>query len=129
MQIKVGPIRYDVKEVPDLHETRGENDTKISFYGRLDRIRGVISLEADQHPNVKVVTLMHEVVHCILDGAGIKDQPESEIDVLAFGMVSLIQDNPEFVDAVRRGNLRDIKKEIFDSVREFKSAKEALRDL
>ena len=91
MQIKIGPILYDVLEV---HELCGEAG---SLCGDLNTSRTRIRINADDDSQVQVVTLWHEILHGILYTAGIRDHDERLIDALAHGLVQVISDNPEII--------------------------------
>jgi hypothetical protein len=95
-QIVIGPVTYDVRETPELKAATQDSDAAPMF-GVIRWASGLIEIEAEQMHDRKVVTLWHEIVHGILENAGLDDQPEQVVFALGFGLVQLIRDNPELV--------------------------------
>ena len=90
MQIKIGPLRFQVIEVPELASESGELHGDINF--RKCRIR----IDADDSPQIKQITLWHEILHGILYGAAHRsDHNEAHIDALAHGIIQVLRDNPQ----------------------------------
>lgn len=81
--VKVGPITYTIEE-RDERDSFGE-----VLYGpcKLYLKRSLVSAS-------KRMTLWHEVIHIILVHAGYRDQDEKLIEVLASGIMQVLQDNP-----------------------------------
>lgn len=87
MQIKIGPIHYDVVEYAFDGETR---------CGDIDSLKCRIRINESMPPCNKRVTLWHEIVHGILYAAGqTKDHDEIVIDAIAHGLTQVLTDNPE----------------------------------
>lgn len=90
MQIKIGPLCYEVVEVAELASAGGELHGDINY--RKCRIR----IDADDAPQIKRVTLWHEILHGILTGAAqSEDHNEAHIDALAHGIIQVLRDNPQ----------------------------------
>lgn len=89
LTIKIGPVTYRVKEVTGLHD-RGQE-----LLGQIDYSQETIELRTEQGPTAKRVTLWHEIFHGILANAGLSDHDERLIDALAYGLVSVLVDNPK----------------------------------
>ena len=90
--IKIGGIDYDYTEVEDLGETEdGETIGNISYRD------AEIQIKAGLKPQVKAVTVLHEVIHGIMAHGGALEQDESFIDMLAYGLHQVLKDNPTLV--------------------------------
>lgn len=85
MRVLIGPIAYQVVET----ELNG------NLCGDIDTMKCRIRIEQSMAPDIKRVTLWHEIVHGILFAAGITDHSEIQVDALAHGLVQLLRDNPE----------------------------------
>jgi hypothetical protein len=86
--IKIGAISYAVVEIEGLH-TEGEKLDGHIKYGPCE-----IRLEATQSPQAKRQVLWHEILHAILTHAGYRKHDDGRIDALAYGIMSILQDNP-----------------------------------
>ena len=91
-EVQIGPITYRVELVEELHE-QGQGRY---LYGDIHYGRCRIRIDAELDPQVQCLTLWHEVLHGILNGAGIDsaDHDEQQIDALAHGIVQALRDNP-----------------------------------
>ena len=86
--VKVGPIIYQVIETRGLVSSEGKKlDGQIDYGGCL------IEIEEGIHPQQKALTLAHEIIHAIMFQAGYTEHDESVIDSLAYGWLSVLQDN------------------------------------
>lgn len=90
--VKVGPIRYSVAKNEDMTRD-GEYNGRARFNDSL------ISLATNLDSQVERQVLWHEIVHVILTQGKI-EHDERITDVLAYGIMQVLQDNPE----MRRGN-------------------------
>lgn len=89
-QVIIGPLIYAVVEVEELASAHG------LLYGDIDYGRCRIRVAAESDPQIKRVTLWHEILHGILNGAAITaDHNEQHIDALAHGIVQVLRDNPD----------------------------------
>lgn len=96
-EVKVGPIIYTVKEVDAIREGANEYDGMI-YYNEA-------RIEVDQgldHQFERVV-LMHEIMHAVLKQAGQASGDEKLITALGYGLVDLIQQNPELIRYIMQG--------------------------
>ena len=91
-KIKLGPIEYEVIELGCL-----EDHNNNPIYGAVDMGLCRMVLESFANHQWKAVSLLHEVVHVMLDQAG-QEHDEKTINVLAHGIYGLIKYNPELVD-------------------------------
>ena len=97
MQITIGPLSYAVVEVEELASASGE------LYGDINYERCRIRIRAESDPQIKHVTLWHEVLHGILRNAAIEDHDEQQIDALAHGIIQVLRDNPQLTAVVSTG--------------------------
>lgn len=97
-QVQIGPISYTVKEVDDLHTTDADGKKKW-LHGHIVYDDAKINVANDQCDDMKVATIWHEILHGMLDQAGIDDHPEALIRMLGYGLVRLLRDNPDLVQA------------------------------
>lgn len=91
MQVQIGPIVYEVLHLPDLCGPSG------ALMGDFNASRARIRINADDDPQVQIVTLWHELIHALLYTAGYRDHDEQQIDALAHGLVQVLRDNPEII--------------------------------
>jgi hypothetical protein len=96
-KLKIGPVDYTVKQVKKLRDTDSEGKTR-SLHGDIAWTKARIRIRKDQAESRKVVTLVHEALHGLLENAAFDGpHPENVIAILAFGLVELLRDNPELV--------------------------------
>lgn len=84
--VKIGPIEYAIKENP-----RYKTEHLI---GQIMYYEGVIELQPDISPAMAEIGLWHEMFHGLLLQGGFREHDERLLDVLAHGVVRLLQDNP-----------------------------------
>jgi hypothetical protein len=92
--IKIGGIRYTV-----LADNRLIDSLRS---GEMRHMRAEIAVLPDATPELLPQTLWHEVLHGVLLHAGIKDHDETQIDVIAYGIVQVLRDNPALVELTCR---------------------------
>ena len=86
MQLRLGALTYTVDE-GKLKQQCGHCDyehARIRIHRTLD-------------PQLKRVTLWHEIIHALLFNAGVyePEHNEQQIDALAHGIVQVLRDNPQ----------------------------------
>lgn len=86
--IKIGGIRYPVKIVDDLHDNHKE------LYGWIKYDKHEIHVSGDLDSQGRFVVLWHEIVHGILNNAGLPENDERMVDALAHGIMQVLLDNP-----------------------------------
>lgn len=92
--IRTGPLKIKVEFVEDIPC----DDPEKMLIGQLDMAEARI-LVADQNPAMARVTLLHEIIHMIVNKAGMYEAVnEAMIDMLAFGMYDVITQNPDLVE-------------------------------
>jgi Zn-dependent peptidase ImmA (M78 family) len=89
--VKIGPIKYQIVEEPGLCN----RDHDIILDGVISYSESKISIEANLLPQAKRHTLWHEVTHAILMQAGIVEHDERLVTALAYGIMDVLQKNPE----------------------------------
>jgi len=92
--IKIGAVTYRVDRVADLRD----GDTGLNGWIRYNTSE--ILVDAALSEPRAAVTLLHEVVHGIVENAG-RSMEEQAVRALAFGLAHVTRDNPEMVPAVR----------------------------
>lgn len=94
--IKIGPITYSITENPRY---KAEN-----LVGQIMYYESVIEMQPDLSPQMRQVGLWHEMFHGILLQGGFREHDERLLDILAHGVVRLLQDNPALMDEFKTGN-------------------------
>lgn len=92
MEIKIGPVLYQVLYVPELASAEHG-----ALCGDFNAAKARIRINADDDPQVQIVTLWHELLHGLLYTAGIREHDEQVIDALAHGLIQLLTENPEII--------------------------------
>lgn len=93
--IRIGGVDYAVKQINDLRSGNTGLNGHI-LYNDCE-----IRLEQEMTPQIKHITIWHEVIHGILEHAGISDHEEKMVIALGYGVTQVLRDNPylrEFVD-------------------------------
>jgi hypothetical protein len=91
--IKIGGIRYTV-----LADNRLIDNNRA---GEIRLMRAEIAVLPDAAPELLPQTLWHETLHGILHQSG-QECDEDAIDVLAYGIVQVLRDNPALVELTCR---------------------------
>lgn len=89
LTIPIGPLVYEVHEVARL---RADDGTPLLGHILYDQCR--IELEQHQAPAMKRATLWHEIIHGILENAGVSDHDERLINAVAYGICDVLQRCP-----------------------------------
>ena len=93
--VKVGPVIYSVEYVKDLQDDGRPLD------GQIDHGLAAISIKENMNEQVKVQTLLHEIIHSIEAQTGRRRElKEAMIDALAFGVYQVIRENPQLVKMI-----------------------------
>jgi Zn-dependent peptidase ImmA (M78 family) len=85
MHLHIGAVTYTVSEA----KLRGACGTCNYEQAR-------IRINARLDPQLKRVTLWHEIIHALLFNAGVytAEHNEQQIDALAHGIIQVLRDNP-----------------------------------
>ncbi len=93
-KIKIGGIYFDVTEEKDLKDpTAGRGLDGDIAYGKCK-----IRINANLSYQLRMQTLWHEIIHGILAQSGVEKYNEILVDVLAFGILMVLVDNPELAN-------------------------------
>lgn len=89
--VRIGPILFEIEETADLH---GDDGKRI--WGEVSHGDCKIRIHERTAPQQQRQTLWHEIVHVILIQAGRTEQGKDEglVDLLAYGIMCALQDNP-----------------------------------
>lgn len=99
--VRIGPMKYDIKMVGDLHLIDEEGD-KRECSGLHSPYLQLIQLNADNPNEYNLATLIHEITHGILESAGQKgEHPEPLVNAIAYGMLDLMRQNPRLIDYIQ----------------------------
>ena len=90
MTVRIGPIDYELELIEDLQAEDGD-----PVDGWICYAAGAIRLRAALNPQLRRVTLWHEILHAVLTQTGRQRHNEGELDALAHGIVQVLRDNPE----------------------------------
>lgn len=95
--VKIGPIVFDVECHEELlgQEVDG---ARRALNGHIQYDECKIQVRAGMPPQRRYQVLWHEVVHGLLALGGMYQQDEQMVEVLANGIVMVLQDNPALVD-------------------------------
>lgn len=85
--IRIGGTDYTVKVIKDLR------DGNIGLNGHILYNDCEIRIEEGMTDHVKWVTAWHEVVHGILEHAGMSDHKEEMVCALGYGITQVLRDN------------------------------------
>lgn len=88
MKIKIGGIPYTLIRQRDL---RAADGTKLNGCINCDEM--AIYIEATLPPISAQQTLLHEIIHGILIQGGIKEHSEAMVEILAYGILSVLMSN------------------------------------
>lgn len=86
MQVKIGPLLIPVVEYDILM------DGETQLHGQMNWMDYQIQLSNHNPEIYKFLTLWHEVLHALNDTHGINLR-EKQVEVLATGIVQILQDN------------------------------------
>lgn len=90
--VKIGPVVYTI--------TENQRFPQDSLAGQIRYLEQVIEIQPKMAATITEVALWHEMLHGILFAGGFREQDEQMLDVLAHGIVRLLQDN-EFLQVTQ----------------------------
>lgn len=93
--IQIGVLSYDIVQGKALRDVSEEWQLGEINYGEAK-----IHLDDDLTPQVRKQTLMHEIVHGMLNEIGHEEARDDEglVNGLANQLIMLLQNNPDFVE-------------------------------
>lgn len=86
-QVKIGPQTFEIVIKEDLRRGDEPLDGWIKFH------ESRICLDARLDGFAQKHVLWHEIIHGILNNAGIADVSEGAADALSYGILGVLQDN------------------------------------
>ena len=89
-KVKIGGITYAVTRDATLPDT--------GYAGQIRYQRCQIIIAENVHPVAAQQILWHEIVHGIMQHAGITEQPESLVEAISYGVMQVLRDNPGILD-------------------------------
>lgn len=90
--VRIGAIDFRVAEVNGLRV----DGTLLN--GHIQHDKALIEIEEELDPQIKWITLWHEVAHGILMVGGISDHTEGSVVALGYGIPQVLRDNPHLVN-------------------------------
>lgn len=98
--VKIGTIDYTIRENP-RYKSEG-------LIGQIMYYESTIEIQTDLALGMVQIGLWHEMLHGILLQGGFREHDERLLDVLAYGIVRLLQDNP-FLNQFTRETMQPMK--------------------
>jgi hypothetical protein len=92
--VRIGALDYQVVEVERL-----QADDRSALIGLINTHELVIQVETRLDPQMKLTTVWHETLHGLLCQAGIDEHDEKTLEVLSYGIVQVLRDNPQLAPA------------------------------
>ena len=86
-QVKIGPIQFIIQYVEDLHDATGSLD------GWIRHNTSIISIDKALDEQRTRLVLWHEIIHAILTHGGYSDHDERMVDVIAGGVMNVLNEN------------------------------------
>ena len=94
--VRIGAVDFRVKENPEL-------PLRNNWIGCISTSVSEIELAPALSPQMRMQTLLHEMVHAILKQGRVEEKFTNEadmevvVDVVAYGVLGIIRDNPELM--------------------------------
>lgn len=97
MRVKIGPIKYKIVLVPDLHGGGKK------LFGEVHHGSCEVRLEANNAPPTRRQTLWHEILHVVFEQLGSReiDDDEGLVDSMAYVLMQVVQDNKWLAERVK----------------------------
>lgn len=86
-KLKIGPITYKIRYIDDLDE-----DGQVN--GSIRYNNASIAINKSMDEQIMRQTIWHEAIHGLLTHSHV-EHDESLVDILAYGIMQLLQDNPQ----------------------------------
>lgn len=99
-KLRIGALVFEIEEVEDLKSTiKSTEGNAVAGEAQPDQCR--ILIEKGLHPDQKVLTVFHEIVHLVLDMVGrYESEDESLVAALANGVLATLVGNPELLRVI-----------------------------
>lgn len=89
--VRVGPVVYQVRYVPHLHDMAGQPAAGALYEGQ-----ALIEIALELDPQGRRVTLWHELIEIICMQAGFR-LTEGQYDALAYGVIGILNSNSKIL--------------------------------
>lgn len=93
-KVRIGSQRYDIFYIKNY-----ENGNR-PLAGRIVSEQSEIFIDSSMDEFNQRQTLFHEIIHGLLDHGGIRKHDEKTIDILAYGLMQLIEDNLKLFEKI-----------------------------
>lgn len=94
--IRIGPIDFSVRAIERLVNDNGSE----KLDGHIKYATSEILVEANTEAQAQRQVIWHEIIHGILTQAGYSEHDEKMIDIISYGVMQVLRDNP-----ILRGDL------------------------
>lgn len=101
-RVKIGPVLYRVEMEPKLMGSNGDGSSSW-LNGRIRYEQAQIEVCAEVAEQTQPAVLVHEILHGILEQAGMEEHPEQAIIALGYGLVQVLRENPGLVQYLQEG--------------------------
>lgn len=98
MKIKIGGIAYSIWEDINIHAQNGDR-----LMGEINYAHKIITLDSNLNRDMKRVTLLHELLHGIINHAGGKHN-EGQIDMVSNGLYQIFKENEKVIKSLIWGD-------------------------
>lgn len=105
----LGGYNYEIRESDgkEICKVVGLKDTDTPPYGAYNPDEQIIYIRRDMTPQMKSVTLAHEMVHAVMfnNNIGVLEKDEDNenlVDRMGMGFVELIKRNPDIVSYIAK---------------------------
>ena len=95
-KVHIGEYDYTIEETERIFASDGEFASGLVTYAD-----ALIQLSKEEHPQFRSQTLLHEILHVILNQAGFEDHSEAVIEALSYGLIQVIRENPQLIEFIR----------------------------
>lgn len=113
--LTVGCANYAI-----YHKTDLADDVTL---GEVDFDQHAIAVRSNMSKAVLAVTLWHEALHIILRQCGWKEPHEERlVEMLAYHLAELVQDNPDLVDLTHQALVEKIKARMATALEQIQDA-------
>lgn len=96
-RLKIDSVDFGVRKFIIEYKERHYDEDGTHYFGTVNYVHGVITLEEDHIYDDMVLTLMHEINHIIetIFGVSEKSTQEERVEAYAYGFVTVMKLNPD----------------------------------
>ncbi len=92
-KVKIGPVIFEVVLATEPTAPGKEEGERVPVYGMVNFKKAEITIDEDLSPAIQWQCFWHEVLHVVLEQAGLENDCEGEIDALAYKLLEILLDN------------------------------------